>query len=100
MSETVDQAKRRYTAAMHAVQSGIATEIAIPNGPQETTPKHLRVGVNGAHIGYSAIAHLLIAKGIITELEFFTKLADLAEDEKRDYEQRLSQYFEKPVTLS
>jgi hypothetical protein len=84
------------------VQSGVLAQMGLPAEAEhgETTPKHLRTGVNAAQIGYSAVALLLIEKGVITELEFFSKLADLAEDEKHTYEQRLSEYYENPVKLS
>lgn len=98
MSETVEHAQLRYTMALHAMQSGVATYMQI--APDETTPKHLRVGTNAAHIGYSAIARLLIDKGVITEQEYFTTLADVAVEEQRNYEKRLSDHYGKPVTLA
>lgn len=88
----------RIEAAQHAMQSGVAMKMQIE--PGETEPKHLRVGINAAMVGNAAAVQLLIAKGVITEEEYFTALADGMEREKRLYEQFLTQYFEKPVTLS
>lgn len=94
MTETVDQAKARYLAAAHAMQSGVA--MAMNYDPSQTDPKHLKVGVNSAMVTASAIVHLLIAKGVITEAEYFSGLADLMESERDDYakvvEEHLAQF--------
>jgi hypothetical protein len=95
---TLSDLHARIHAAQHAMQSGVATKMAIE--PGETSPKHLRVGVNAAMVGNAALARLLIAKGLITEEEYFAELADGMEAEQRLYEQFLTEYFEKPVTLS
>jgi purine-nucleoside phosphorylase len=94
--------QERYVAAMHAMQSGVAADMETdPNERSQgaTTPKHLRVGVNGALADQAALAKLLIAKGIITEAEYLEAVADAAEAEKARYEQLLSERFGKPVTL-
>ena len=48
----------RYVKAAHAMQSGVA--VCMERGTAETTPKHLRVGVNSAMVNDAAIARLLI----------------------------------------
>jgi len=91
-----EQDRQRYLDAMHAVQTGVMYE-------QETNPdtlKHLRVGVNSALITASAVARLLIDKGVFTEAEYWAKLADLAEEEKAAYERRLTEHFGRPITLA
>lgn len=103
MSDILEQVKQRYLKACHAMQTGVKLLMQVDPGDGdtgETSPKHLRVGVNSALISASAAVQLLIEKDVITELEYFTKLATLTEEDVRSYEQRLSQYFEKPVTLS
>lgn len=95
---TISDLHARIHAAQHAMQSGVATKMGIE--PGETLPKHLRVGVNAAMVGNAALVRVLIAKGVITEEEYFTELAAGMEAEKKLYEQFLSEYFEKPVTLS
>ena len=87
----------RYTAAAHAMQSGVATEMGI--NPAPTEPKHLRVGVNSALVDSSALAELLISKGVITEDEYLEAIAAAMEREARTYEQRLSDHFGKTITL-
>lgn len=102
MSETVEQAQQRYLDAMHAMQTGVKMLLQVDPGDGdtgETSPKHLRVGVNSALASISATAKLLMDKGFITELEYFTALADFTEADVRSYEQRLTQYFERPVKL-
>lgn len=78
---------KRYMAAMHAMQSGVAAEQA--RGGKETEPKHLRVGVNSALLNQGALAKLLIDKGIITDDEYLLAVTEQAEKEKTAYEARL-----------
>jgi hypothetical protein len=85
---SVEQHRRRYENAMHAVQSGVAAKMNYDRA--ETTPKHLRVGVNAAMVGHAAMARLLMAKGIISEEEYAAAQADAAEAEQRMYEAWLS----------
>lgn len=59
----------------------------------ETSPKHLRVGVNSALCDASAIGALLIKKGIITELEYYTAITEEMEREKARYENRIREWF-------
>lgn len=95
--------QERYMAAMHAMQSGVATDMKTdPNARSQgaTTPKHLRVGLNGALADQGALVRLLVGKGIITEAEYFEAVADAAEAEQARYEQLLSERFGKPVTLA
>lgn len=87
----------RYNAAMHAVQSGVAMDVE--RGSADTTPKHLRVGVNAALVGQAAIARLLIDRGVFTLDEYVAALADSAEAEQDRYEQGLSAELGTHVTL-
>lgn len=88
----------RYVDALHAVQSGIQAEMEFDSG--ETTPKHLRVGVNAAHCDHAALVRLLMNKGLFTEDEYRKELADEMEREKRRYEDRLSRHYNgKQITL-
>lgn len=96
MSST-EENTRRYADAMHAVQSGVAAQMEVDGSP--TTPKHLRVGVNSALIASSALAELLVQKGIITEDEYFEVLAEGAEAEKALYEKWLSEHYGQSITL-
>lgn len=80
--------KERYTNAVHAMQSGVATLMNFD--ANETSPKHLRVGVNSALCDSSALAKLLISKGLITEEEYLKAEADMMEEEVKRYEQSLA----------
>jgi hypothetical protein len=91
MTETLDEAKARYMAAAHAMQSGVA--MAMNYDASQTDPKHLKVGVNSSLVTTSALVHLLIAKGVITELEYFTVLADQTESERDDYAAVVKDYL-------
>lgn len=87
MTETREQAMARYRVAAHAMQTGVA--FANPEGTGDQTPKHLRVGVNSAMVEHSALAHLLMRKGVITEEEYYTALADGMEQEAERYRSEL-----------
>lgn len=97
MAETVEQAKARYQRALHAVQSGVAALMHYDR--DHASPKDLRVGMNSAHISTSALTNLLIEKGIITESEYFTSLADFAEAERDTYADELTRHIGTKVNL-
>ena len=88
----------RYKAAMHAVQSGVALEQR--SGSDDGSPKHLRVGINSAHVSIHALSSLLIEKGILTLDELRDALADAAEAEVTRYKQRLWERFGTEVDLA
>lgn len=95
--ERIKFAVERMNAAQHAMQSGVAQEMSI--GSKQADPKQLRVGVNVALVEASAVAKLLMDRGIFTEAEYFEALADAHEAEKKRYETRLTKYYRVPVTL-
>lgn len=73
--------KERYAAAMHKVQTGIGFI-----GGKALEPKHLRVGINSAHITHDALATLLIERGVFTLEEYEAAVADAAEREAAHYQ--------------
>lgn len=95
--ERIAKANERYAYALHGIQSGVSMEMEL--GGRETEPKHLRVGINSAMVGTAAMAKLLMAKGLFTLPEYLEALADQAEEERKEYEQRLSAVFGTQVTL-
>lgn len=97
MTESQQRDWDRYVAAAHAMQSGVAMEMNINPGP--TLPKHLRVGINAAMSDSAALVKLLVAKGVITDDEYYKAIADQMEEERDKYAKLLSEHFEKPITL-
>jgi|SRR5882762_1331381 len=89
--------KERYVAAMHGVQSGVAMKMNWDT--KETEPKSLRVGVNSALVDFSALQKLLIDKGIITEDELYSALADMAELEVASYEDEINSHYNTNWTI-
>lgn len=79
---------RRYTQAAHAMQSAVAFDMQRA-GHRDTEPKHLRVGVNSAMVDASALAKLLIDKGVIAHEEYVKAVADGMEAEVKSYADRL-----------
>lgn len=81
---SIEDDRQRYLDAAHGMQSGVAMKMNYDQ--DETTPKHLRVGVNSAMVEHSALAQLLVAKGVITWEEYYAALADGMEAERDLYQ--------------
>lgn len=81
------EAMQRYSRAAHAVQTGVALEKE--RGSKDTEPKHLRVGINLTKTDHAALVRLLIAKGILTEEEYYEAICESVEAEQHAYEERL-----------
>lgn len=80
------------------MQSGVAAKMNIDSG--ETTPKHLRVGVNSAMVDSAAVARLLIEKGVFTKNEYVEAVTVEMEREAKRYENYLTDHYGKPITLA
>lgn len=91
--ETHEQRIRRF---QHAVQTGIALEMKLEPDGAATSPKHMRVGVDSSLVFGSALAGLLIKKGLITEDEYAEACANAMEREALQAEIRLRQRFNNP----
>lgn len=88
----------RYHDLAHAMQSGVAMKMNYD--ASDTTPKHLRVGVNSALCDSAGLARLLIEKGVITEAEYTQAIEDEMAREVKRYEDWLSAYLGgAPITL-
>lgn len=99
---TRDEFQRRYMAAAHAVQAGVAMEMnddPPTNSGSPVSPKMLRTGINMAMVEHGALVRVLIAKGLFTEAEYFAELVKGVEDEQRQYEERLSARYHAKITL-
>lgn len=84
------QAQKFFTlfeAAQHAMQTGVA--ISEQQGGKDTTPKHLRVGVNTMLCNHAALVHLLIKKGLFTEEEYAKSISEVMTEEQHRYEKLL-----------
>lgn len=86
---TVEENQQRYLAALSGMQSGVAMKMNY--SPSETTPKHLRVGVNSAFVNTFALHRLLVDKGIITEEEYTEAVAVAMEQERDRYQKWLQE---------
>lgn len=97
--ERIAELAAEYHQLAHAMQCGVAAEMAIPSRSHLTEPKHLRVGVNSSLVNSSALGELLIAKGLITELEYVQAMRDGMAREVETYQQRLSEHYGRTITL-
>ncbi len=99
MSE-LEKIAREYIDLCHAMQSGVAGDIGtVGDADAGASPKHLRVGVNSALVNQAGLAKLLIDKGVITELEYFTAMRDHMRTEVERLEKLLTERLGKPVHL-
>lgn len=73
-----------YEEAAHGMQTAVAFEMV--KDPKNTEPKHLRTGVNSAHVDHAALAYILIRKGIITEAEYLEEIRLAMNDELARYQ--------------
>jgi hypothetical protein len=71
------------------MQSGVAMKMHWDG--KEVDPKHLRVGINSAHVATAALAGILIEKGIITMEEYTEANIREMEKEAKSYEQWLTE---------
>jgi hypothetical protein len=94
---TITSLQQRYFAAMPGVQTGVAYMMQIE--PKQVGPKHLRTGINSAMVNDAALTKLLIAKGIITEEEYWHALVEEAEAERARYEEQLSAHYGRKIIL-
>jgi hypothetical protein len=95
--ERIAAATARHQAAAHAMQSGVKHEMHYRSQP--TDPKHLRTGINAAMADMGGLVKLLIAKGVITEVEYTEAIAESMEAEKARYEAHLTALMGRKVTL-
>ena len=84
---TIEDDRRRYLEAAHAVQSGI-TMMSHTN-PRLFEAKHARVGIDTAKVEQAGLVTLLISKGLFTEAEYVAAIADAMEEEQRRSELEL-----------
>ena len=87
----------RYDAAAHAVQSGIAAIMGLD--PKFASPKSLRTGLDCGKADMEGLVTLLIAKGVFTEAEYGTAMADAMEREKARWEADVSTRMGHKVSL-
>jgi len=94
-----EEKRRRYRSLAHAIQTGIAWDLAIHNpnvedinaDPNLREHKHLRTGIDITKAENGALVRLLIAKGIFTMDEYEDAIIDGLEREVALYETRISE---------
>lgn len=110
MSESPDileTLKAEYFALAHAVQTGVKSTMehdrahhpARDQDRDEYGAKHLRTGVNMAICEHSALVRIMLDKGLITQIEYYTELNKVLREEVANYEQNLSERFGGKVKL-
>jgi hypothetical protein len=89
-----------YTALVHAVQTGVMYRMKYEEGDTaETSPKHLRTGVNSALCDTGALAKTLIEAGVITLEAYRDNLIYFLKLEVESYEKYLSEKIGADIKL-
>lgn len=96
--EEIVELKQEYHDLLHAMQSDVKFEQEWGVSDAQS-PKHLRVGVNSAIVQSSGLARVLVDKGIITWLEYWTAQVEAYRREVVSYEERLSAHAGSEVHL-
>jgi hypothetical protein len=86
---TADEFLAEYARLGHAIQTGVAYEMNNPT-IKATDPKHLRTGLNCVMADFGSLGRLLIAKGLITEDEYYEAVLTGLRAEVSAYERRLN----------
>lgn len=93
VSPEVLELLREYARLNHAMMTGIGYDLEY--NPQQAEDKHVRSGINSALVSHSALAKLLMAKGLITELEYWQAVIKELRNEVKSYEDKLESILEK-----
>lgn len=89
--------KERYEKAALAMQAGVTWERA---NDISSSPLAMRVGINAALVGQTALMKLLIMAGVLTEAMIMKALADEMEAEVARYEARMRRHTGLPAQLT
>lgn len=95
---TSDEFIAEYARLGHAIQTGVA--YAQERDPKLIEPKHLRTGLDLVMSNVGSLGRLFIAKGLITEDEYYAAILEGLRAEVRRYEQYVSDlYGARKITL-
>lgn len=89
--------RKEYEKTMHQLQTGVAMEME--HDTHSVEPKHLRVGINSALCETSALGDLMIAKGVITQEEYYDAMLKAVAGEVERYRALLEARLGRKVTL-
>ena len=91
--------REEYETLVHAIQTGVKYKMEIEGPGAETSPKHLRTGLNAAMVEHGALVKLLVDKGLIAQEKYERELLEFMRREKEDYERWLSAHHGANITL-
>lgn len=95
----------KLKALAHKIQTAVRfimdlnEEAALPEDRWETSPKHLRVGVNNAMLEHGALVALLIEKGVIKYKDYLEAQVEFTEREIEMYKKTIKERTGKDVNL-
>ena len=94
----LEEKRAKYLELCHAMQTGVAFSMEKDN--KDTTPKHLRVGINVAMSDHGALMNILFKKGIVTEDEYYDAMIESMEREVEMYRQKLKELYGSNVNFT
>lgn len=94
---TIQELQQKYDELCHAMQTGVATTMNFD--PSDTSPKHLRVGINSAMNETSVLAQLLIKNQVISEQEYWELMVEMMQREVNLYKKRIADTMGAEVNL-
>jgi len=96
-----------YTALMHAMQTGVKALKEISDNfdsantdTPETSPKHLRVGVNAAMVAIGALVQTMVEAGLIDYEKYIDNQLEFIKRDIKSYEDRLQAVYGTKIHLS
>jgi len=88
-SPEVRKLMQEYERLAHGMMTGVGYVNQLD--PAQSNAKHVRVGVNCALVSHAALVRVLMAKGVITDLEYWTAIVEGMRDEVDNYSARLKE---------
>jgi hypothetical protein len=95
-SKRVQELQAELLRQQHRMQTGVSYSVG---WSQETSPKHLRVGINSAMVEHAALVKLLIKEELIDEVQYYEALIAAMKEEADEYEREISQRLGAKITL-
>lgn len=80
---TNEEFLREYERLGHAIQTGVAYEFGLGDTEADRRYKHTRTGLNLVMADLGSLTRLLVAKGVITDDEYFEAILDGLRAEKQ-----------------
>lgn len=96
----IAELRAEYERHLHGMQSGVKAMMEAQPRPLADELKHLRVGINSAMVNDLALVRILMAKGVLSALEYSEAMTVAMREEKEGYERQVGELYATKVTLA